>query len=72
MKKIVLLLLMAVMTLGAHAQFKKDTHYLNASLSGFGIGFDKGNFSIGEILCGFRLFAVPFLWWPANLLQELL
>ena len=47
MKKIVLLLFMAVMTLGAHAQFKKDTHYLNASLSGFGIGFDKGNFSIG-------------------------
>lgn len=47
MKKIFMFLLMAVMTLGASAQFEKGTHYLGASLSGFGIGFSKGDFTFG-------------------------
>ena len=47
MKKILVLLFMAVMTLGVNAQFEKGTHYAGASLSGFGIGFTKGNFMLG-------------------------
>lgn len=47
MKKIILMAFMALATLGAHAQFEKETHYLNASVSGFGIGFEKGEFSFG-------------------------
>lgn len=47
MKKILVLLFMAVMTLGASAQFEKGTHYAGASLSGLGIGFSKGNFMLG-------------------------
>ena len=37
MKKFFVFMLMAVMTLGANAQFEKGTHYVGASLSGFGI-----------------------------------
>ena len=47
MKKFFVFMLMAVMTLGANAQFEKGTHYVGASLSGFGIGYDKGSFSFG-------------------------
>lgn len=47
MKKIFVAMLMAMMTLGASAQFEKGTHYANASLSGFGIGFSKGEFAFG-------------------------
>ena len=47
MKKILLFLLVSVMTLGANAQFEKGTHYVNASVSGFGIGFSNGNFNMG-------------------------
>lgn len=47
MKKVIFVLLMTVSALGAHAQFNKGTHYANASLSGFGIGFENGNFSFG-------------------------
>lgn len=54
MKKILsLLLLLAGCTLGAHAQFEQDTHYLNASLSNFGINYnDRGGFRIGMNLEG--------------------
>ena len=47
MKKTLVLLLMTVMTLGAKAQFEKGTHYVNASLTGLGISYDKGDFSFG-------------------------
>lgn len=47
MKKIFVFLLMAVMTLGASAQFEKGTQYVGASLSGLGIGFSKGDFTLG-------------------------
>lgn len=47
MKKIFAIMLVAVMTLSAHAQFEKGTHYLNASLSGFNIGYDKSDFAFG-------------------------
>lgn len=47
MKKIFVLLLMAVMTLGASAQFEKGTQYVGAYLSGLGIGFSKGDFTFG-------------------------
>lgn len=47
MKKIFVLMLMAVMTLGASAQFDKGTHYAGASLTGLGIGFEKGTFAFG-------------------------
>lgn len=47
MKKIFVLLLMSVLTLGASAQFEQGTHYAGAYLSGLGIGYDKGNFRFG-------------------------
>lgn len=47
MKKIFAIMLMTVATLSASAQFEKGTHHLNASLSGLGIGFDKGDFAFG-------------------------
>ena len=47
MKKIFVLLLMSVLTLGANAQFEKGTHYAGAYLSGLGVGYDKGNFRFG-------------------------
>lgn len=47
MKKTLVLLLMTVMTLGASAQFEKGTCYGNASLTGLGIGYAKGEFSFG-------------------------
>jgi hypothetical protein len=47
MKKILMLLFMAVATLGANAQFDKGTHYVGAGLSGLGIGWEKGSFNFG-------------------------
>lgn len=47
MKKIFMILLMAAITIGAKAQFEKGTHFVNASLTGLGIGFTKGNFTMG-------------------------
>lgn len=47
MKKILMAIVMVMLTLGAHAQFEKGTHYANASLTGLGIGFTKGEFSFG-------------------------
>ncbi len=38
---------MTVMTLGASAQFEKGTHYANANLTGFGIGYKNGSFAFG-------------------------
>ncbi len=47
MKKVLVLMLMAVMTLGANAQFEKGTHYAGANLTGLGIGYQNGNFAFG-------------------------
>lgn len=41
MKKILSTLLLAVVSLGAFAQFEKGTMYANASLSGFGLSYSK-------------------------------
>lgn len=41
MKKTIISLLFAVVSMGAFAQFEKGTKYLNASLSGFGISYSK-------------------------------
>ena len=43
MKKIVLAVVMAVMTLGANAQFEKGTKYANLSLTGFDMSYQKGS-----------------------------
>ena len=45
MKKIFVLLLMSVLTLGANAQFEKGTHYAGAYLSGLGRVSEFGNAS---------------------------
>lgn len=42
MKKMLLALLFAVVSLGASAQFEGGTMYANTSLTGFGIGYDTG------------------------------
>lgn len=55
MKKILSLMFLLVLTLGAKAQFEKGTHFANASLTGLGIGFDKGEFSMG-ISAGYGYF----------------
>ena len=47
MKKILVLLFMTVMTLGASAQFDKGTHYVGAGLTGLGFGYEKGGFAFG-------------------------
>ncbi|MBO4661495.1 MAG: outer membrane beta-barrel protein [Bacteroidaceae bacterium] len=47
MKKFVVTLLFAVVTLGASAQFEKGTHYGEASITGLGIGYEKNTFSFG-------------------------
>jgi hypothetical protein len=47
MKKIFILLIAVVVSMGAKAQFKKGTQYANASLTGFGIGYEKGSFAVG-------------------------
>lgn len=47
MKKIFLVLLMAVVSLGANAQFEKGTHYANASLSGLGISYGQHKWYFG-------------------------
>ncbi len=41
MKKLILSLLFAVVSMGAFAQFEKGTKYVNASLSGFGLSYSK-------------------------------
>lgn len=41
MKKIIVTLLLAVVSMGAFAQFEKGTKYVNASLSGFGLSYSK-------------------------------
>lgn len=43
MKKIIVTLLLAVVTLGANAQFEKGTQYSGLSLDGFGIGYSGDN-----------------------------
>ena len=48
MKKIMVALLLAAVSLGASAQFEKGTKYVNASLTGFGLDYCKaGGFHIG-------------------------
>ena len=70
MKKILMLLLVSVMTLGANAQFEKGTHYVNASLSGFGIGFSNGNFNMG--LTGeYDISSSKVGWWVARLASSM-
>ena len=48
MKKIMFALLLAAFSLGASAQFEQGTKYFNASLTGFGIDWQKeGGFHLG-------------------------
>ena len=47
MKKYFTILLLAVVSLSATAQFEKGTHYTEASVSGFGIGVKDKKFNIG-------------------------
>lgn len=48
MKKIFLALLLAVVSLGASAQFEQGTKYAGASLSGFGLSYSKSeDFRLG-------------------------
>ena len=47
MKKYFAILLFAIVSLGANAQFEKGTHYTEASVSGFGIGVKDNKFNIG-------------------------
>lgn len=48
MKKTILMLLFAVVSLGASAQFEGGTIYTNTSLTGLGIGYDTGSkFNLG-------------------------
>lgn len=48
MKKVLLLLLMAVVSLGASAQFEKGTKYVNVGLSGLGLSYnDNTKFCVG-------------------------
>lgn len=48
MKKIFIALLLAAVSLGASAQFERGTKYVNASLTGFGIDYQKaGGFHLG-------------------------
>ena len=41
MKKVILSLLFAVVSMGAFAQFEQGTKYVNASLTGFGLDWAK-------------------------------
>jgi len=48
MKKTIIMLLLAVVSMSAYAQFEKGTKYVNASLTGFGLDWHKaGGFHIG-------------------------
>ena len=47
MKKFVLAILLAVVSLGANAQFAKGTKYISTSLSAFDISYRKNNFQLG-------------------------
>ena len=48
MKKIIVSLLFAVVSMGAFAQFEKGTKYANLSLTGFGLDYCKaGGFHLG-------------------------
>ena len=48
MKKIILSLLLAAVSLGASAQFEQGTKYVGASLTGLGFGYSKStDFYIG-------------------------
>lgn len=47
MKKLFVVLLMAVVALGAKAQFEKGTHYVDAGITGLGIGSIHNQFNIG-------------------------
>ncbi|MBR6031829.1 MAG: outer membrane beta-barrel protein [Bacteroidaceae bacterium] len=48
MKKIFVALLLAAISLGASAQFEKGTKYVNASLTSFGLDYQKaGGFHLG-------------------------
>ena len=48
MKKIILSLLLAVVSMGAFAQFEKGTKYVNGTLTGFGLDYCKaGGFHLG-------------------------
>lgn len=48
MKKIILSLLLAAISLGASAQFEQGTKYVGASLTGLGLGYSKNSdFYIG-------------------------
>lgn len=53
MKKIILTLLLAVVTLGASAQFTKGTKYADVALSGLGLGYSENTkFFLGIDLAG--------------------
>lgn len=47
MKKFFVLLIAVVISMGAKAQFEKGTTYAGASLTGLGIGYEKGSFAFG-------------------------
>ena len=48
MKKVILSLLLAVVSMGAFAQFEQGTKYANLSLTGFGMNYSKaGGFNLG-------------------------
>jgi hypothetical protein len=48
MKKVILSLLFAVVSMGAFAQFEADTKYVSASLTGFGMSWqDNAGFELG-------------------------
>ena len=48
MKKLILSLLLAAVSLGASAQFEQGTKYVGASMTGFGMGYSKStDFYIG-------------------------
>ena len=47
MKKIIMALLLAVTTLSAKAQFEQGTSYVNTSLSGMDLSFQKNQFNLG-------------------------
>ena len=58
MKKMFLSLLMALVCLGANAQFEAHKSYVNTSLSGLGLGYNKANgFMFGLDATGGYLFA---------------
>ena len=47
MKKFFLAIMLAVVSLGANAQFAKGTKYISTSLSAFDISYRKNNFQLG-------------------------